>query len=52
MDCMLPTGDSSSPKVTLPCGKMVGRARETAAKVEFVSFTRIPYAKPPIGDPS
>ena len=46
-------GDSNKPRVILSNGcSVIGRARETTAAFgagEFVSFTKIPYAKPPIG---
>ncbi|CAB4063149.1 unnamed protein product [Lepeophtheirus salmonis] len=44
---------SSKNKITLSLciGKLEGRARETSnKKVEFISFTKIPYGIPPLGD--
>lgn len=49
MDCVYGGSESSSPKATLSLGKIIGRVRETAKGNEFVSFTRIPYAQPPVG---
>eukprot|EP00095_Tigriopus_kingsejongensis_P007692 maker-scaffold142_size315517-snap-gene-0.13 protein:Tk07692 transcript:maker-scaffold142_size315517-snap-gene-0.13-mRNA-1 annotation:"GF17303" len=49
MNCLPGRGDAASPKVNLSCGMLLGRARETSRGTEYVSFTRIPYALPPLG---
>ena len=41
--------DDQKPTVYLNQGKIVGKLCETSNGTEFVSFTRIPYAEPPIG---
>ena len=50
MDCIYGNSDSSSPRVTLSLGRAVGKVRVTSQGREFVSFTRIPYGKPPVGE--
>ena len=41
--------DDRKPRIWTPLGKIVGSARETSRGTEYVSFTGVPYAKPPIG---
>ena len=37
------------PLVTISCGKLTGKLRETSNGVDYIAFTSIPYAEPPIG---
>ena len=50
MDCIYGSSDSNSPKVTLTLGRLVGKARQSSNGKEFISFTRVPYGKPPTGE--
>ena len=48
--CCFGLRDDQKPTVIIKCGKMVGQLRETKEGSEYVAFTCIPYAEPPIGE--
>ena len=51
MKCMKAISSSESrPEVKISSGVMLGKFRKTQDNKRFSSFTRIPYAKPPLGD--
>ena len=51
MKCMKAIHSSDGrPEVTTASGPMLGKYRKTQYNKRFSSFTRIPYAKPPVGD--
>ena len=41
--------DDQKPTVMINQGKLVGKLCETKKGTEFVAFTGIPYAEPPLG---
>ena len=42
--------EDQKPTVIIKCGKIVGKIKETQNELEdFIAFTSIPYAEPPIG---
>jgi len=47
---MLCTSDEGGPIVLIDQGKLIGKRRKTVKGTRFSSFTRIPYASPPVGD--
>ena len=48
--CCIPLREDQKPTVIIKCGKLVGQLRETDQGVDYVSFTSIPYAEPPVGE--
>ncbi len=49
LGCVTGADGDGNPGVRISLGRIVGKARETSAGTEFISFTRVPYAKPPTG---
>ena len=50
MKCMKSLNSSESrPEARVTTGVMLGRYRKTQGNKRFSSFTRIPYARPPLG---
>ena len=47
--CCLQLREDQKPIVTTPSGRLTGRLRETSKGVDYIAFTCIPYAEPPIG---
>ena len=47
--CCLQLREDQKPIVTIPSGRLTGRLRETSKGVDYIAFTCIPYAEPPIG---
>ena len=41
--------EDQKPSVIIKCGKLTGRQKETKKGREYISFTSVPYAEPPIG---
>ena len=51
MKCMKSKYSSDTrPEVITKNGVMLGRHRKTQSGVSFSSFTKIPFARPPVGD--
>lgn len=47
--CCFPLRDDQKPTVLIKCGKLMGRLREKEDGTDYVAFTSIPYAEPPLG---
>jgi carboxylesterase type B len=47
--CCFAVRDDQKPTVRISSGKMVGQGKETTKGADFVAFTGIPYAEPPLG---
>ena len=46
--CCFPLREDQKPTVIIKCGKIVGKLRESQGG-DFIAFTSIPFAEPPIG---
>ena len=49
IQCCIPMREDQKPIITIPNGKITGQLRETCKNVDYIAFTSIPYAEPPIG---
>lgn len=47
--CCFPMREDQKPRVTIATGKMVGQLKETSKGTDYVAFTSIPFAQPPLG---
>ena len=41
--------EDQKPSVIIKCGKLTGKQKETCKGQEYIAFTSIPYAEPPLG---
>ena len=49
IQCCMPMREDQKPIITISTGKITGQLRETSKNNDYISFTSIPYAEPPIG---
>ena len=49
IQCCMPMREDQKPIITISTGKITGQLRETSKNIDYISFTSIPYAEPPIG---